>query len=491
MMNYRMIYSLMFFISLTHVPVLAQEGSVIDFEFESPSFDNRVFEAKVFLPEGENVTLGMGCNIPVVIYLHGSQSTRGIVSDDIDRVFEAFILPGMAEAIDEGTDEKGYEFTPMVVAAIKAINQSEPTYHNRHIWYDDPAGRNDGPFETLVKEFADHVAASYCNSGVVYGLGHSMGGDAVMRIGATRDWLHGGVSMSPAGANWRQLFFRVRQDASQVGISSIGQDFDQRAGAFGNTSTVYALWGVATTVSPLTGDVLEACKEHNVQVFAEIEAGTEPSGPVLPCAEFPFYMDGSNEIATVYEEKWLPNLDLLYMIEHQIGELFPLYFDWGDQEQFTRLPPLNISLLNGPRDMGYVPGVDFEYKIWADGENDKHDMAPTRLKVAFQFLNRVAKGAITTGLEKPQKRSLEDLQLYPNPAADHVYVRIPGSISSSLTLEMFDVLGRRIQRLTIENPSAMSGAPLKIDVSQQSPGVYYLRFISGDGRSLTKPFGVQ
>lgn len=489
-MNSRLTCALLLFVVLLQLPAMAQEGTITDFEFVSPSFDDRAFESKVFLPAGEGITLGMACNVPVVIYLHGSGSTRGVVSDDIDRVFDEFIVPGMGDAIVEGTDDEGYEFTPMVVAAIKVINQSAPTYNNRHAWYNDPAGRNDGPFETLVKEFADYVSATYCDSGVVYGLGHSMGGDAVMRIAATRDWFRGGVAMSPAGANWRQMFARVRQDASQIGVSSIGQDFDQDAESFGNTTTVYALWGVASAVSPLTGDALEACTQHNIQAFAEIEAGTEPHLPVLPCAEFPFYMDGSNEIATVYEEQWLPNLDMLYMIENNIGELFPLYFDWGDQDQFTRLPPLNISLLNGLRDMGYVPGVDFEYKIWADGENDKHDMTPMRLKIAFQFLNRVAKGAITTGVEKPQKNGLDDLQIYPSPATNHVYVRIPRDISSSVKLDVFDVLGRRVQRLTIENPSASAG-PLKVDVSQHAPGVYYFRFISGEGTIQTIPLGVR
>lgn len=73
-----------------------------------------------------------------------------------------------------------------------------------------------------------------------------------------------------------------------------------------------------------------------------------------------------------------------------------------------------------------------------------------------------------------------NFKISPNPAKDKLNINLPSS-SKNMTLEVFDVLGKRIHKSTITQLEA------SVDVSRWKTGVYLVK-ISNEKESQTKRF---
>jgi hypothetical protein len=83
--------------------------------------------------------------------------------------------------------------------------------------------------------------------------------------------------------------------------------------------------------------------------------------------------------------------------------------------------------------------------------------------------------------EENQKRSLET---YPNPANDRISISYDISNAAPVTLEIYDILGRKVETLIDEYQSAGSYA-VTWDASYIASGIYFYRFQAGE-YSVTK-----
>src|SRR5690606_34852084 len=78
----------------------------------------------------------------------------------------------------------------------------------------------------------------------------------------------------------------------------------------------------------------------------------------------------------------------------------------------------------------------------------------------------------TTSVDRPSRA--ERMYVYPNPAHELVYLQLPAS-QDKVTVDIFDTAGRLITR-RIETPD---NSTLEIDLTQQSPGTYFVRASAG------------
>ncbi len=77
----------------------------------------------------------------------------------------------------------------------------------------------------------------------------------------------------------------------------------------------------------------------------------------------------------------------------------------------------------------------------------------------------------TTGVASSNEASFS-LQIYPNPAKDVIYFKIPEADKNrNLRIEIIDASGRQIRQIETQSRS--------LDISDLSPGIYYIRTISG------------
>ncbi|AEE51871.1 T9SS type A sorting domain-containing protein [Haliscomenobacter hydrossis] len=78
---------------------------------------------------------------------------------------------------------------------------------------------------------------------------------------------------------------------------------------------------------------------------------------------------------------------------------------------------------------------------------------------------------LTTGLFDPQPLSAQPLEVWPNPGADRLQIKVPGEgIEGSAQLKLYNTLGQLVhsQKVSIWNSS------VELDMSQQAPGQYLI-----------------
>jgi len=78
------------------------------------------------------------------------------------------------------------------------------------------------------------------------------------------------------------------------------------------------------------------------------------------------------------------------------------------------------------------------------------------------------------GIERDLPESDEVATVYPNPAEDHVTLRIPSGAPGPVNTSLYDRIGRRVLSLQVDRPTLES--ELVLDVSRLPPGVYLGRF---------------
>jgi enterochelin esterase family protein len=69
------------------------------------------------------------------------------------------------------------------------------------------------------------------------------------------------------------------------------------------------------------------------------------------------------------------------------------------------------------------------------------------------------------------------LTAWPNPARDRATLRLSGAVGEAVTVDAFDLLGRRVARLH----DGAGARPIEVDVSVWTPGLYVLRAATPDG----------
>ena len=88
---------------------------------------------------------------------------------------------------------------------------------------------------------------------------------------------------------------------------------------------------------------------------------------------------------------------------------------------------------------------------------------------------------IATGIDS--KSAQNNMQLYPNPANDLVYIEVPDEVNDIRAITIFDLRGRSV--LVKNNPS-FAGGISEIDVSGISNGIYQVRITSGKTTKILK-----
>lgn len=121
-------------------------------------------------------------------------------------------------------------------------------------------------------------------------------------------------------------------------------------------------------------------------------------------------------------------------------------------------------------------GFTFSYTFQSVGEN------PYRCTPHAQMngvITVVAEGTLNVnGQDKLSKFSL-----YPNPSSDLLNISLPRPSNQSLTLEVFDVLGKRVYTQQIGTIKT------KVNISKWNSGVYLVRLTTADDAvTLTKRF---
>lgn len=98
----------------------------------------------------------------------------------------------------------------------------------------------------------------------------------------------------------------------------------------------------------------------------------------------------------------------------------------------------------------------------------------------FGTITVVAEGTLNV-------QSFEDvlnaINLYPNPASSNLKIDIPSKISGDVTIEVFDVLGKRI---VVKEANKLSNS---LDIANWNNGVYLMKISSNKiGKSITRRF---
>jgi hypothetical protein len=79
----------------------------------------------------------------------------------------------------------------------------------------------------------------------------------------------------------------------------------------------------------------------------------------------------------------------------------------------------------------------------------------------------------TTALSPAPLASALELAAWPQPARDHISVRLRSAYAGSVTLQLTDLLGRILQRQNFHSDGS-TALTTRLQLSALSPGVYHL-----------------
>jgi len=75
-----------------------------------------------------------------------------------------------------------------------------------------------------------------------------------------------------------------------------------------------------------------------------------------------------------------------------------------------------------------------------------------------------------------------DINIFPNPAIDQVFIQSNGSINESIYAELLDISGKRLQKINIPQGNVNES----VNISEYPQGIYFLRLTSGVESQITK-----
>lgn len=96
--------------------------------------------------------------------------------------------------------------------------------------------------------------------------------------------------------------------------------------------------------------------------------------------------------------------------------------------------------------------------------------------VALTVTDTLLCESAATSLFQPGEQA--QLRLYPNPASDQVWIQLPGTLTASASLEMFDMQGKLIKSERIE---AGGSGEIALSLTFLQPGMYLIRLSQGSG----------
>ena len=135
---------------------------------------------------------------------------------------------------------------------------------------------------------------------------------------------------------------------------------------------------------------------------------------------------------------------------------------------------------------GGVPPYLFEWEAFGVTDNPlKQDLANGIYDITVTDDNECEKllqiEVGTTSIEELEK--LQTIQLFPNPASDLVFIKIPEGLNEQLEISISNTLGQRIS----ENYLLQKGmSDFSIDVSSLSSGIYFFRMRLGEEERIWK-----
>ena len=157
----------------------------------------------------------------------------------------------------------------------------------------------------------------------------------------------------------------------------------------------------------------------------------------------------------------------------------------GDTVEWNFISPGSHNVANkaGSQETFSSPGLQgagfvFSHTFTQIGTNDYQcDPHPGSM---FGTITVVADG--TLSLQKDE--ILNAVSIYPSLASTYLNIKLPTQIDSGLSIEVYDVLGKKVLKKTINRQSAKT-----ISVSSLNNGLYIIKIISTeDNVSVTKRF---
>ncbi|MDA9343735.1 T9SS type A sorting domain-containing protein [Algibacter sp.] len=123
-------------------------------------------------------------------------------------------------------------------------------------------------------------------------------------------------------------------------------------------------------------------------------------------------------------------------------------------------------------------GETFSYQFNSIGTND-YICSPHPADM-FGTITVVAVGTLNV---QTFEDILNAINVYPNPASSNLKIDIPSKITGDFTIEVFDVLGKRI---VVKQANKLSNS---LDIANWNKGVYLMKISSNiSGKSVTKRF---
>ncbi len=186
-----------------------------------------------------------------------------------------------------------------------------------------------------------------------------------------------------------------------------------------------------------------------------------PESPNL--VDFP--MDDQGELIDSVMQRWNPH-NIVEMVRwHMPATDLAIYFDCGSQDEYYLY--LHNRALS---DSLNLYGIKHQYVEYF---GDHTSGLVFRVPVAFNFIDQVFKGNITTGLDaRPDHK--EVVQVFPNPSDEWLWFR-PEHPSELKSIRIFNQLGAQINQINKnQNP---------IDIRHLPAGIYHVVFDHVSGSS--------
>lgn len=405
------------FILLLLCGLTPAQGIVVDTTFFSQSLGfNR--DVDVYLPEGYDSNSAI--YYPTIYFLHGAGGDNDSYPEIID-ILDSLIA---IEAIEP-------------VIAVKPDGYVRPFAGS--MWANSVLYGN---FEDFViydlREFIESSFRAIPERNKRAITGHSMGGIGSMSLALRHPDIYIAVAAMSGSLDLN------------AGIDSwIPHILQENPG--GPPYDYYPLNGVFTLLTYTAAGAFSPNLDHE---------------PFL--VDFPLDEQGE-KIDSVYE-RWLPHNPA-----NMIASLLPdfdeaLYFDCGTEDHLE-FYPMNTAFAETLDNHG----MEYEFQTFS-GDH----YSPTRPPVAFEFLDSVMRAA--TGVDDnspylPAKISL--LQNYPNPFNASTMIEYTLPAESSVKLEIYNLLGRRVVAL-VDYLQPAGKYSVVWNASGYSSGVYFARLTSGE-----------
>lgn len=165
--------------------------------------------------------------------------------------------------------------------------------------------------------------------------------------------------------------------------------------------------------------------------------------------------------------------------------------------------PTSFSLSAADGEMGLYSSSSFgssvamtDYMQWGSGGHTRENVAVAKgiwgvgefisTPAPFNYFGNGAQNGVAfwdASLGTPEFDKPTKFTIYPNPGSSNLNIDIPSLTDEGLTLEVFNVLGKKV------HTSGLAKLSTSIDISKWNSGLYLVRITSPDeGITLTKRF---